>query len=85
MGARNAARAERPVTARIRERMAEVEPQPFAVKPKPVAPTAIETKPVSGEPPAMVIPMREPLQSVVESRQRVVGSRESDARPMALF
>jgi hypothetical protein len=71
---RKTVRAERPVTARIRERMVE----------KPVA-EAVEVKPepvASAEPPAQVIPM--PVKPVEDYRQNVTRRRE-DGKQMSLF
>ncbi len=67
---RKAARAERPVTARIRERrgeLAEVKAEPVAV----------------AEPAAVVIPMPEPVKP--DFRQAVVKRRQGDGRQMSLF
>jgi hypothetical protein len=71
---RKAARAERPVTARIRERRGE--------KPEVVEAEAVEVKP---EPPAVVIPLPEPVKAAVDYRQAVTGRRQGDGRQMSLF
>ena len=75
---RKAVRAERPVTQRIKERRAESQ----EVKAEPVAPPAVETRPETAEPPALVIPM--PVKPVEDYRQNVTR-RRGDGRQMSLF
>jgi hypothetical protein len=84
---RKAARAERPVTARIRERMA-VEPlsEPEAAEPKPdIVETPAPIKPA--EPVAQVIAMPEPVkpQLVNGHRQQVSRRRQADEKQLRLF
>jgi hypothetical protein len=64
-----AAKAEWPVTARIRERRGEAQ----------------EVKPEPAEPPAVVIPMPEPVKPVADYRQAVARRRQGDGRQMNLF
>ena len=98
---RRAARAERPVTARIRERLVTVEPakeEPRAVEVKPEPVQVAE--PVVAEPQrAEILPMPELVKHADDSdampasvaastagfRQRVAGARKGDGRQMTLF
>ncbi len=81
-GTRKAARAERPVTQRIRERRGEVQ----EVKAEAVAPP-VEEKLKPEEPPVLVIPMPEPikLEPVEDFRQAVVKRRQGDGRQLSFF
>jgi len=84
---RKAARAEKPVTARIRERVkpvAEAEPvKPEAVaEPEHVAPPVEEPKPSEDQ---KVIQLPEPVRPVSGHRAEVLRRRKGDGRQMTLF
>jgi hypothetical protein len=86
VGTRKAAQAERPVTARIRERLAEAgEGKAELAAAEPVAPAAIEAKPEPVEPPALVIPMPEPVKRVADYRQAVTRRRQGNETQLRLF
>lgn len=75
---RKAARAERPVTARIRERRGEMDKP---VEAEAVVEPAVELK--TAALPAQVIPMPEPVKP--DYRQAVVKRRQGDGRQLSLF
>jgi hypothetical protein len=79
-GSRKAARAERPVTARIRAKLGE---QPVEVVPEPVA---VEVKPEPAkEPEPVVLPLPEPAKPAEGYRQSVIRRRQDRAEQLRRF